>query len=77
MAVRNFWITAENDRNGKPLATGPRGKDEGMDIRLQQRKNGAIIDALRVRCWARSDGTLQTVVTTADNTEVFTFTTER
>lgn len=77
MAVRNFWLSASNDRNGQPIATGPRGKDEGMEIKLQQRANGDVTTALRISCHADDDGTLRTSVLDAGGIEVFTFTTQR
>jgi len=48
MAVRNFYATIQNDNHGKPVATGPIGKDEGFTVKIQQRMAGDIITAYTV-----------------------------
>jgi hypothetical protein len=40
--VRNFWVTLHVDGRETPVETGPRAKDGGFKIVIQQRENGGI-----------------------------------
>lgn len=79
MAVRNFWITTtlDHDPTTTRHATGPRAKDEGFAMTIQQRKDGAIVTALEVYGFAREDGTLVLEVRNSDGDTIDTFTTKR
>ena len=75
--VRNFWIDAQVDGRTS-VATGPAAKDGGISIRIRQRQNGAIIDALRIDGFAMKDGELVLrVYNPADETVGFNVTTRR
>ena len=56
--VRNFWLTASIDGREEALTGGPRGKDGGMEVRLQVRDGGSIATGLRINCHCHYDDTL-------------------
>lgn len=62
MAVRNFWVEANIDGRETELSGGPRNKEGGMVIRLYQRDEGKIEEAIKVTCKANEDGKLVATV---------------
>jgi hypothetical protein len=56
--VRNFWLTARADGAARSAECGPRAADGGLTATLKVRHRGAVVDALRIRCWAGNDGAL-------------------
>lgn len=61
MAVRNFYVTARIDGRETELAGGPRAKDGGLEMVVNQRNHGGIDTALKVSCCACGD-TLTTYI---------------
>lgn len=71
MAVRNFYATIQNDTHGKPVSTGPIGKDEGFTITIQQRTGGGICTPVIIHGYVDSAGMLVlTVRDTSSGREV-------
>ena len=48
MMVRNFWVEASIEGQQTELKGGPRGKEQGMMVRLYQRKGGKIETAVTI-----------------------------
>lgn len=57
--VRNFWLRGEVDGRLSRVSGGPRARDGGLRLTLYQRDRGKIETALKVLCFASSDGTLR------------------
>jgi len=60
--VRNFFIKVKVDGKQKTVATGPRGKDGGLYIRLYQRDNGEVTNPISIWCHVNQKGELITEV---------------
>ena len=76
MAVRNFYVDAHIDGRATPLAGGPRSKQGEMTVRIYQRDDGAITEALMIDCEER-DGVLTTKVYDREHNLLFTYETKR
>lgn len=76
MAVRNFYVEANIDGRQTILGGGPKSKTGEMSVRLYQRDDGAITDALLIECKER-DGVLITEVYDKDHKLIFTNETKR
>ena len=76
MAVRNFYVEAHIDGRETTLSGGPQNKQGGMTVRLYQRDDGAITEALMIDCEER-DGVLITRVFDKDHNLLFTNETKR
>ena len=76
MAVRNFYVEANIDGRETTLGGGPRNKMGEMTVRLYQRDEGEITDALLIECRER-DGVLITEVYDKDHNLIFTNETKR
>ena len=76
MAVRNFYVEANIDGRETVLGGGPRNKTGEMSVRIYQRNEGAIDEALMIDCEER-DGVLTTKVYDKDHNLLFTYETER
>lgn len=50
MAIRNFWLECEVDGRKTPVHCGPRGKNDGMSIRLYSRSKGKSKQVLSISC---------------------------
>jgi hypothetical protein len=47
--LRNFWVSGTVDGSNTGIrGTGPRSKDGGFELRIEQRRNGSGFTALRV-----------------------------
>lgn len=46
--VRNFWLELSVDGKRTDIATGPRTKDGGFDLRIAMRDEGGIIFPVRI-----------------------------
>jgi len=58
--VRNFWITVSVDGRASKVSTGPRSKEGGFKVSIQQRENGKISDqGVEVEGRVLPDGFLQ------------------
>ena len=71
MAVRNFYVEANIDGRQTSLGGGPKSKTGEMTVRLYQRNDGAITDALLIECRER-DGKLITEVYDKNHNLIFT-----
>lgn len=71
MAVRNFYVEANIDGRQTSLGGGPKSKTGEMTVRLYQRDDGAITDALLIECRER-DGKLITEVYDKNHNLIFT-----
>lgn len=60
--VRNFWVTGRADGRDNPVTFGPVGRGDGIEIRVQQRHDGDVTDALRIKGYVDSDGNCHLVV---------------
>lgn len=76
MAVRNFYVKANIDGRATNLGGGPASKTGEMTVRLYQRDDGAITDALLIECKER-DGKLTTEVYDKNHKLIFTNETKR
>lgn len=76
MAVRNFYVEANIDGRQTTLGGGPKSKTGEMTVRLYQRDNGGIADALLIECKER-DGVLITEVYDKNHLLVFSNSTAR
>ena len=76
MAVRNFYVEANIDGRATKLGGGPASKTGEMSVRLYQRDDGAITDALLIECRER-DGQLITEVYDKNHNLIFTNETKR
>lgn len=76
MAVRNFYVEANIDGRATTLGGGPKSKTGEMTVRLYQRDDGAITDALLIECKER-DGNLVTEVYDHNHKLVFAYGTMR
>ena len=76
MAVRNFYVEANIDGRQTTLGGGPKSKTGEMTVRLYQRDEGAITDALMIECRER-DGKLITKVYDCNHNLIFTNETKR
>ena len=56
--VRNFWLEANIDGKVIPIAAGPRGKDGGFTLTVQQRVFGEPVKVLTIQGSAELDGQL-------------------
>ena len=75
MAVRNFYVEANVDGRDTTLSGGPKSKTGGMRVKIFQRSNGEIEEALTIRC-VENNGQLQTFVYEGDKC-ILTHTTAR
>lgn len=71
MAVRNFYVEANIDGRQTSLGGGPKSKTGEMTVRLYQRNDGAITDALLIEC-REQDGKLITEVYDKNHNLIFT-----
>ena len=46
--VRNFWISADVDGRESVIAGGPRSKEGGFDLSIQQRDDGCVVGAAEI-----------------------------
>lgn len=76
MAVRNFYVEANIDGRQTTLGGGPKAKTGEMSVRLYQRDEGEITDALLIEC-REKDGVLLTKVYDKNHNLVFTNETKR
>ena len=76
MAVRNFYVEANIDGRQTTLGGGPKAKTGEMSVRLYQRDDGEITDALLIEC-KEQDGVLVTEVYDRTHKLIFTNTTVR
>lgn len=76
MAVRNFYVEANIDGRETTLGGGPKSKMGEMSVRLYQRDEGAITEALMIDC-TEWDGVLTTKVYDKDHNLLFTHETKR
>ena len=76
MAVRNFYVEANIDGRETTLGGGPKNKQGEMSVRIYQRDDGAISEALMIDCEER-DGVLTTKVYDKDHNLLFTYETKR
>lgn len=60
--VRNFWIEVTIDGQTTVLSGGPKSKDGGMKIRLLQRYDGEITEAVNIDCRSTAGEMLTTSV---------------
>ena len=79
MAIRNFWISANIDGRETDLEGGPRAKDGGMEVTINQRKNGTISTALTITCCKcyNDDSILETWVKDSNGNVLTVIRTER
>lgn len=75
MAVRNFYVEANIDGRETTLG-GPRNKQGEMTVRIYQRDEGAITEALMIDCEER-DGVLTIKVYDKDHKLLFCNETKR
>ena len=61
MAVRNFYMNADINGRKTALYGGPSARNGGMSIRITQRNQGGIDDAVSIQCF-ELDGELNTDV---------------
>lgn len=76
MAVRNFYVEANIDGRQTMLGGGPRARDGEMTVRLYQRSEGEITDALLIEC-CECEGNLVTKVFDKDHNLIFSNETAR
>ena len=76
MAVRNFYVEANIDGRQTTLGGGPKSKTGEMTVRLYQRDEGAITDALLIECHEH-DGNLITKVYDKNHNLIFSNETKR
>lgn len=76
MAVRNFYVEANIDGRATILGGGPASKTGEMTVRLYQRREGEITEALMIDC-EESNGVLTTKVYDKNHTLLFTYETNR
>lgn len=76
MAVRNFYVEANIDGRQTTLGGGPASKTGEMTVRLYQRDDGAITDALLIEC-EEHFGYLITKVFDKNHNLIFTNETKR
>lgn len=57
-SIRNFWVKLDVDGKETSVATGPRSKDGGFNLRVYQRTNGGITEALTLAGRADENGEL-------------------
>lgn len=76
MAVRNFYVEAHIDGRETTLGGGPKNKQGEMCVRIYQRDDGAISEALMIDC-VECDGVLTTNVYDKDHNLLFTYKTQR
>jgi hypothetical protein len=56
--VRNFWLSGKVDGSQMCIATGPRCKDGGFDLKIEQRSKGDIHpDPLLIEGFVKGAGT--------------------
>ena len=76
MAVRNFYVEANIDGRQNTLGGGPKSKEGEMSVRLYQRKEGEISEALMIDCEVHGDK-LVTKIYDSNHNVIFTYETER
>ena len=76
MAVRNFYVEANIDGRQTTLGGGPKAKTGEMTVRVYQRDEGKITDALLIECRERDDK-LITEVYDCNHNLIFTNETKR
>ena len=62
MAIRNFWIEVEIDGRKTKLNGGPVNKDGKMKVKLYQRDEGTIHEAVTITCENVDDQLLTQIV---------------
>ncbi|HCJ37848.1 MAG TPA: hypothetical protein DHV37_05925 [Erysipelotrichaceae bacterium] len=50
MALRNFWLDGHIDGRESRICGGPRSKDGGMTLVLDQRDEGCSVEVLTIDC---------------------------
>ena len=58
MATRNFWIECTIDGRTRVFKGGPRASNGGMTVRVYQRDEGDITQAVHIDCRATSESEL-------------------
>lgn len=76
MAVRNFYVEAHIDGKNTTLEGGPRSETGEMSVRIYQRDEGSISDALLIEC-KELNGNLVTEVYDKDHNLIFSNNTKR
>ena len=76
MAVRNFYVEANIDGRETLLGGGPRANTGEMTVRIYQRNEGNVTDALLIEC-REKDGTLITEVYDKNHNLIFSNETKR
>ena len=76
MAVRNFYVEANIDGRATTLGGGPKAKTGEMTVRLYQRDEGSITDALLIECH-ENEGVLITKVYDKNHNLIFKNETKR
>ncbi len=62
--MRNFWFDAVVDGKKSSLSSGPRGKDQGMQLSIRQISKGESLLTVSIRCYKNPDGKLVTRIET-------------
>lgn len=75
--VRNWWIEAEIDGRTARIGAGPQSQNGGIFLRVLQRQQGGIIEALRAVGEVQADGRLCLWITVQQDPDPLTVTTER
>ena len=65
--TRNFWIEGQIDGRNSELSGGPRNKDGGISVKIKQRNNKGITEAIRIDGIADSEGNLSLKVYDKDD----------
>ena len=76
MAVRNFYVEAIIYGRATPISGGPASNTGEMTVRLYQRSEGSITEALMIEC-EECDGMLTTKVYDKNHNLLFSHTTMR
>lgn len=76
--VRNFWVEVDHNTIQRPVATGPRNAEGGIDITLYNRKEGGVDydNILEIRGRVKHDGSL-VVTIYHGNKEIYSYSAER
>jgi hypothetical protein len=50
--VRNFWVDVTCDARRRPVSTGPKSKNGGIDVQVYIRENNSVRHAINIRGYA-------------------------
>lgn len=67
MGMRNQWVEVNVSSSQNNVATGPRSKDDTMNITLYQNNEGSSQEILDVRCYSETRGKDKICITKAYN----------